>query len=368
MPSLATFNANNFFLRYKFSKTYPMDRSKSSLVEAVDAAVGYIPARGIGKYSLKDHIVWDPVRRETAATALMEPDDKLPDILCVQEVENIQALRAFNERYLDGHYPFSLLIDAYDPRNIDVGVLSRFPIEGVRTHFDDKKAGERIFSRDCLEATIGLPDGKMLTLLVNHLKSKLVIKESGESTSKYHQRIKASHQRRKGQAAAVAKIVEERFAGQHDSALYAVVGDFNDTPFSRYLWPLLDSPRLTDVLREHRGLDDSWTYYWRSERRVSQIDYVLASKALAKRVRTVVQANSNRRPYLERGGLAYRLGNSGNILPEKLIHFEADPVTPTPAGSPPPEKKIPFDFDRYEAVVDNWKNNISDHCPLKVWF
>ena len=368
MPSLATFNANNFFLRYKFARTYPGDMSRASLVEAVGAAIGYLPGRGIGSYSPKNHIIWDPVRRETAAWALMEPDDKLPDILCLQEVENIQAIRAFNERYLDEYYPFSLLIDAYDPRNIDVGVLSRFPIEEVRSHVDDKKAGKRTFSRDCLEAAIRLPGGDTLTLLVNHLKSKLVIKKSGQSTAKYHQRIKASHQRRKNQAAAVAKIVEERFAGQHNSALYAVIGDFNDTPFSPYLRPLLSSPRLTDVLREHLGPDDSWTYYWRNARRVSQIDYILASKALTRRVRTVVQGNPNRRPYLERGGLGYRLGTSGNVLLEKLVHFEADPVTPTPAGSPPPMKRIPFDFDRYEPVLENWKNNISDHCPVKVWF
>ena len=44
MTSLATFNANNFFLRYKFSKTYPGDMSKKSLIEASDAAMmGYLP-------------------------------------------------------------------------------------------------------------------------------------------------------------------------------------------------------------------------------------------------------------------------------------------------------------------------------------
>lgn len=38
MPTLCTFNANNFFLRYKFDRRYPGDQSGASEVEA--AAVG----------------------------------------------------------------------------------------------------------------------------------------------------------------------------------------------------------------------------------------------------------------------------------------------------------------------------------------
>jgi hypothetical protein len=34
MPTLATFNANNFFLRYKFAKTYPGDLSGKSAIDA----------------------------------------------------------------------------------------------------------------------------------------------------------------------------------------------------------------------------------------------------------------------------------------------------------------------------------------------
>ena len=118
----------------------------------------------------------EPERRKLAIKALKEPDGKLPDILCFQEVENMDAIRAFNENYLKSYYQYSLLIDGYDPRNIDVGVLSTLPIEEIRSHIDESKNGKRIFSRDCLEVTLILPDGEKLILFVNHLKSKLVIK------------------------------------------------------------------------------------------------------------------------------------------------------------------------------------------------
>lgn len=50
MPTLATFNANNFFLRYKFAKTFEGDVSKKSEVEAGDVgSYGYIPTHVFSK-------------------------------------------------------------------------------------------------------------------------------------------------------------------------------------------------------------------------------------------------------------------------------------------------------------------------------
>ena len=126
MPTLATFNANNFFLRYKFSQTYPGDMSRGSIVEATES-VGYLPGTSFGNYGPRRYIIWDPERRDIAATALHEPDNQLPDILCFQEVENIEAIRAFNQTYLNNHYKYSMLIDGYDPRNIDVGLCQHYP-------------------------------------------------------------------------------------------------------------------------------------------------------------------------------------------------------------------------------------------------
>ncbi len=371
MPSLATFNANNFFLRYMFSKSYPNDMSKASQIEASEVgAKGYLPGFAFGRYT-KNYIVWDPGRRQLAAQALKEPDGKLPDILCLQEVENIQAIRTFNQRYLNDHYPYSMLIDAYDPRNIDVGVLSKYPICNIRSHIDDTNGqGGHVFSRDCLEATIDLPGRVKLTLFINHLKSKLVIRKKDESDDRYHRRIRDSHNRREKQAQTVKKIMAERFAGNHQKALYAVIGDFNDTPQSPYIKALIRSGHLTDLIKAHRPANDRWTYYWRSAGRVSQIDYILASKKLAERVKATVKADASKRPYIERRGLGFRkLNGAAQILPKtvKLVHFEEDSVTPKPANALDDER-IDFRFDRYAEVTADWKKNISDHCPVKIWF
>lgn len=373
MPTLMTFNANNFFLRYRFNRTYPGDMSRNSLIEATEiASMGYLPGASFGRYPQTRYIVWDAIRRELAAAAMEEPDGRLPDILCLQEVENIQAIRVFNSRYLNNHYSHSLLIDAYDPRNIDVGILSTCPIVNIRSHIDDTIAdGSRPFcSRDCLEADFELPDGEILTLFVNHLKSKLVIRRANETNAQYRARVLQSHQRRLSQATEIARLVDQRFRGHHGTALYAVVGDFNDTPESPWLAPLMNSQRLTNIIAEFHGVNDSWTYYWRNRSRVSQIDYILTSRALRNRIRQQAQNNPNRQPYIERAGLAFRSWSvNGETLPREvtLVHFEPDIATPAVPGATP-DSRLPFRFPRYEEIINDWRRNISDHCPVKVWF
>jgi hypothetical protein len=164
--------------------------------------------------------------------------------------------------------------------------------------------------------------------------------------------------------------VSKRFWGQHDGALYAVIGDFNDTPESPWIEPVVDYYRLTDILQRHRATNDCWTYYWRSKNRVSQIDYVLVSRTLRDRIDAAVASNSALTPHIERKGLGYReLNANGEILPKepKLVYFEEDPVTPAPSGATPSEK-VNFRFDRYPEILEDWRANVSDHCPVKVWF
>jgi endonuclease/exonuclease/phosphatase family metal-dependent hydrolase len=361
MPTLATFNANNFFLRYQFAKTYPGDLSGKSAVAAADITLGYIPEKKFGKYLSKDFVVWDPIRRDLAAQALAEPDDCLPDILCLQEVENMDAIRKLNEDHFGGHYRYQLLIDGRDPRNIDVAVLSVFPIECIHSNLDVyTEAGSPLLSRDCLEVTLQLPKGEELTLFVNHLKSKFV-DGRGKTEAQKTAALLAGHQRRHLQAEFVAKRVLERFKEQHDTALYAVVGDFNDTEESPWVAPLTTMKQLVDVIATTREPDDRWTYYYRAKGRVQQIDYILASKALAARVR---------KTHITRAGLGYREVNAeGEVLPKAvtLVHLEEDGVTPV-SNETTPSEKIPFTFERYEPVFDDLSNNISDHCPVKVWF
>jgi hypothetical protein len=62
------------------------------------------------------------------------------DVLITIEVENRPTLERFNKQVLgaefDREYPHVMVIDGNDARGIDVGVLSRFPIERLRSHVD----------------------------------------------------------------------------------------------------------------------------------------------------------------------------------------------------------------------------------------
>jgi len=74
--------------------------------------------------------------------------------------------------------------------------------------------------------------------------------------------------------------------------------------------------------------------------------------------------------HIERAGLGFdRLGAAGDLLPRQvtLTHSEDDGATPVPKKVTPP-KKLDFQFERYEAILENWGNCISDHCPVKVWW
>ena len=58
------------------------------------------------------------------------------------------------------------------------------------------------------------------------------------------------------------------------------------------------------------------------------------------------------------------------MLPKqgKWVRFEDDGVTPIPPGGYTAMSKVDFRFPRYAEVVQDWRHNVSDHCPVKVWF
>jgi len=187
------------------------------------------------------------------------------DVACLIEVEDKPALAAFNSQMLGTRkFKFPMLIDGNDPRGIDVGVCTDFPILSLKTHMFDGPATSRTFSRDCLRVEMALPGGQSLHVLCNHFKSK----SGGEA---------ASDPRRKRQAERVAEIL-----GEYDlkKDLVIVAGDLNDTPDAHSpLRPLLDLPNLHDVLALQFPNNPAarWTYHYQS---FEQIDYVLVSKPL----------------------------------------------------------------------------------------
>lgn len=199
------------------------------------------------------------------------------DVLAVVEAESRPVLKEFNDLLITAvggqPLPHVMVIDGNDSRGIDVGLMTSkaYPIGAMHSHVDDRDGqGRAIFSRDCPEYAVVLPDGSTVWVLVNHLKSK----GFGSPAS--------NDARRKAQAQRVKEIYEARRAAGDD--LIAVVGDLNDTPQSQPLAPLIQATDLKDVF-EHPLFDDGGypgTYGLCNAK--NKIDYILLSPALWQRV------------------------------------------------------------------------------------
>ena len=337
---LCNFNINNLFVRYKFGHSYPGDRTGKSTTENKD--FGYLPLYQKGSFE-----IFNETQRKLAVLALTQGGSIYPDVICFQEVESIIALRGFNEQFLNSAYQHTLVIDSRDFRQIDVGILSKYPIIGIRSYMDDKTGEDYIFSRDFLEVTLQTKKKNELTFFINHFKSKLV---SGKTKE---ERQKASNQasaKRELQAKTVSKIIKDRFPdSSFDKKYFAVLGDLNDTPSAQELAPLVKKSNLIDAFSEGK-IDkiDRWTHYYKSEGTISQLDHVLLSPALAKKLKKVE---------IERRGIGFRSisKKDGNILlPRnvKLIQFDDD-LSPL---------FVDFQFERFDEI--SVENIASDHCPV----
>ena len=199
------------------------------------------------------------------------------DILCVVEADNRIALTRFNSTVLKqvGGMPYKhvMLIDGNDERGIDVGILTRkqFPIASIVSHVDDQDSKGTIFSRDCVEYRVTLPGGGQLLVIINHFKSKGYGSQS------------TSNAKRKRQAQRARRIYKDRRSECWD--LIAMLGDFNDTPDSDPLKPLLKSGSdLVDVMSHTKFVGDGRPGTYANGSKSDKIDYILLSPALAERV------------------------------------------------------------------------------------
>ncbi len=103
-----------------------------------------------------------------------------PDILILEEVENLNVLEIWRQKYLkDLGYKQALLLEGPDERGIDVGIITRLDvIPPLKLHPLTFKENENLKSsqisstRGILEATVKLPDGTPLTVMAVHLPSQ----------------------------------------------------------------------------------------------------------------------------------------------------------------------------------------------------
>ncbi|MFM2126248.1 MAG: hypothetical protein RL328_2699 [Acidobacteriota bacterium] len=294
MPELrvATFNCENLFARYKFGST-------------LDPAT--VSENGFTIDKTAFTILKEDEKAVTAKAILAAK----ADVVAVQEVENLEVLRRFNsERLKSAGYKHTMLIDGPDPRHIDVGLLSRYPIVHVRSYQSLREGNSAVFSRDCLEADIDV-DGSRLTLFINHFKSML----GGR---------KQTRPKRLKQAKAVRQIVTDRFGANAGDAPWIVLGDLNDFPedaegTTTALTELTAWDQLENVI-ERLDEAERFTHFQDTTKELSQLDYVLLSKSLA--------AATAAKPVLIRKGLSTKAAVDGPRFPEVTAKIVASDHCP----------------------------------------
>lgn len=278
---LLSFEVKDRVRKAKFSednKWVWLRRSRGRLISKHNDGTVEVVAGGrgdwIGWLDLKREGVNEQATRNTAAVIA----DMDPDVLAVVEAEDRPALARFNENVLelnhgkDKCFAHAMLIDGNDERGIDVGLFAKqgFPVVGMRSHVDDPGSnGKPVFSRDCAEYEFEV-DGEQLLLMVSHLKSKGFGKAS------------TSDARREAQARRIAEIYEERKKEGWENVVIA--GDFNDTPDSGSLAPLLKKTDLEDASRLQGWVwgEREGTY---GSGKKEKIDYLLLSPALQSKVK-----------------------------------------------------------------------------------
>jgi predicted extracellular nuclease len=330
---LATFNVENLMTRFDFTGFRNQLRQ--------DRVIQLFEVRNEGVYQQLEQarvIASTDDTRQMTALAIADAD---ADILCLQEIDNMAALQAFEYGYLfrmvGNGYRQKYLVEGNDSRGIDVAVLMReetrdgrkIELRDIKSHamttyrdldlFDETleqhgHIDDKIFKRDCLELDL-LIGGVPFTLYVVHFKSMGSPRDGLDGRQ-------ATMPVRRAEARAVRRIIENRFgAGQTATKNFAICGDMND--YQERVDVI--GTRRTGYRFEHRheaesALDafshdgfaenvmrrrdelDRWTLYHArgpQEQWLCQLDYIWLSPALA-------SVNAERKPEIIRHGQPFR--------------------------------------------------------------
>ncbi|MDH4412511.1 MAG: endonuclease/exonuclease/phosphatase family protein [Rhizobium sp.] len=360
---IATFNIENLIARFDFTG-YRNQLKSDRVMKLFDikSEADYQRLEAARVVSSTDDT------RQLSALAIADTD---ADILCLQEVDNMEALKAFEYGYLfrmvGSGYRQKYLVEGNDSRGIDVAVLMREetrdgqPIEvrdvtshAALTYHDlglyhpglgpNVRPEDRIFKRDCLELDLRI-GGRPLTVYVVHFKSMTNGRDGMDGRS-------STMPIREAEAKAVRHIIENRFGREHAvERNFVICGDMNDyqervdvvgdrrNGFEYVV--RADLPSALDVF-SHDGFADNvmqrrdalerWTLYHArgpEEQHLCQLDYIWLSRGLAR-------ANPKAVPEVIRNGQPFR--------------------TPFPPGQA---------VERYPRI--GWdRPKASDHCPVAI--
>jgi endonuclease/exonuclease/phosphatase family metal-dependent hydrolase len=247
----------------------------------------------VGTYNMENYLL------EAVGTRVVKPPEARAkvreslralnaDVVALQEVGGTNALlelrRALRAEGLD--YPHWELVTGWDT-NIQVAVLSQFPIVARRPHTNDSflLLGRRFrVSRGFLEVDIRINPRYAFTLFTTHLKSRRVVPEADEA------------ELREQEALLLRQKIDARLAADPDANII-VLGDFNDVKDSRSTRAVFGRGRnqLFDTRPAERNGDDqpnpnprfdprniTWTHYYGKEDTYSRIDYILLSRGMTR--------------------------------------------------------------------------------------
>jgi len=245
----------------------------------------------IGCYNVENLMdVWDdpytddeqtPVKQYKEINAVAKLIDQVdPDIMAISELENEGVLRSVVHEFLvDKGYNYVTSSMTNDGRGVRLGLISRKPIISVTSHrFQDLRhpdSNKRYrFARDLFYIKIQATPTRVLHVFAVHLKS---MRDSTDDPKSEHWRS--------AEAIGARRIIGDVLKAEPD-AWVVMLGDFNSVPDSPSLKIILEptapgAPFLVDTYASVPA-KDRITYLPSKYR--SNIDYILASPALASRL------------------------------------------------------------------------------------
>jgi hypothetical protein len=257
----------------------------------------------VASLNLQRFLAGEPNRLSKAAL-LIRNVLGLPDIVGVQEADNLAALQALADRL--GYRAY--LEEGNDPSGIDVGFLVKPAVRVLEVRQEGKSDPVNDRPPLVLRATVG-PSAFPITVIVNHLRSLTDIEDP---------RVQ---DKRRAQAEFLTGLIRAR---QADNLI--VVGDFNSFQFDDGYVDVIGIlknaglPNVTEAL----PLDQNYSYVF--DGNTQTLDHILVSRGLAGRVSRIVYGRAN-------ADFPDSLRNDPN-RPERLSDHDS-PVAYFTLGSPP---------------------------------
>lgn len=241
------------------------------------------------------------------------------DIIALEEVESLEALKWFRDTYLsDAGYKYLESKDVGYFRGVECSVMSRFKITRSRVWLNESldrvkreglgwaplPAGEKLqFQRSPLMVEVEVKDDYKLTIFALHHKA---------GNFKHH---------REAEALRIVELIDEIRRGDSKCNII-VMGDFNAAPWDKSLRAYLEAGFVDTLAYRTTSRDDPETPLFKTHESDRVLDYILLNSAAF-------------REYIPGSGFVY-----GTLTPPPSYNYETDPHPPGYAS------------DHYPVVID----------------